>query len=231
VSVRAAVVLPAAGGGRRFGGVLKPFVELAGEPVLLHALRPFLDDPRIHAAIVALPAEVMKSPPDWLLRLDARVVLVEGGAERGDSVRAALAAVPADIEVVLVHDAARPLVSADVVRRAIDAAGEGRSVVVAAPASDTVQQVDETGRIRATPDRSTLWLAQTPQAFPRDVLMAAYERAAQVGIRATDDAALVQAAGGIVEVIEGERENLKLTVPSDHIIAEALLRARRQTAP
>lgn len=226
MSSRAAVVVPAAGGGRRFGGAFKPFLDLAGEPVLSRALRPFLADPRILLAVVALPAGSVEDAPEWLRTLDARVKLIEGGEERGDSVRAALRAVPADIDVVLVHDAARPLVPQDVVRRAIDAAASGRSVIAAVPATDTVQEVDANRIIVSTPDRSRLWLAQTPQAFPRDVIVRAYERAAQSGDRATDDAAVVRLAGGSVEVIEGHHENLKLTVPADRIVAEALLRAR-----
>lgn len=226
MSVRAAVIVPAAGGGRRFGGVFKPFLDLGGEPVLSRALRPFLADPRVTLAVVALPAGSVDDAPEWLRTLDARVMLVEGGEERGDSVRAALHVVPSDIDVVLVHDAARPLVPADVVRRAIDAAASGRSVIAAVPATDTVQEVDASRAIVATPDRSRLWLAQTPQAFPRDVIVRAYEHAARAGERATDDAAVVRLAGGTVEVIDGHRENLKLTVPADRIVAEALLRAR-----
>lgn len=226
MSTRAAVVIPAAGGGRRFGGVFKPFVDLAGEPVLLRTLRPFLQDERIVAAVVALPAEVLEMPPEWLCDLDPRISLVEGGHERGESVRAALAAVPADVDVVLVHDAARPLVSADVIDRAIVAAARGECVIAAVPATDTVQIIDGDERIVSTPHRSTLRMAQTPQAFPRDVIAHAYERAADEGIDATDDATLVLRAGGTVRVIEGDPHNLKLTVPADLIVAEALLRAR-----
>jgi 2-C-methyl-D-erythritol 4-phosphate cytidylyltransferase len=227
VTARAAVVIPAAGVGRRFGGVLKPFADLAGQPVLQHTLSSFLADPRVRRIVIALPNDVADEPPAWLATIDARVTLVRGGAERGDSVHAALRALPDDIDVVLVHDAARPLVSADLIDRAIRAAAAGESVIAAVPATDTVQQVDTERRIVATPDRATLWLAQTPQAFPRDVIVTAYNRAAAEDVRATDDAALVLRYGGTVRVIEGEPENVKITVPIDHVVAEALLLARR----
>ena len=226
MSARVAVVIPAAGAGRRFGGILKPFADLAGQPVLRRTLAPFLEDPRVHIIVVALPQIVADQPPVWLTNLDPRIALVPGGAERGDSVHAALRALPEGIDVVLVHDAARPLVGRDVIDRAIRAATAGECVIAAVPATDTVQQVDAQRRIVATPDRARLWLAQTPQAFPRDVIVAAYDRAAAEDVRATDDAALVLRYGGTVRVIEGNRENVKITVPADHIVAETLLRAR-----
>ncbi len=224
--MRAAVLVPAAGAGRRMGGAHKPTLELAGEPLLLHALRPFLALREIVQVIVALPAALASAPPAWLVGLDPRVQVVAGGAERGDSVRAALSATRADVDVVLVHDAARPLVTRGLVERALAAAGAGRSVVPGVPPTDTVQQVDEAGAIVATPDRSRLRAVQTPQAFPRAVLVDAYARAAADGVRATDDAALVARCGVPVEVIEGEVENLKVTTPADLVVAAALL-ARR----
>jgi 2-C-methyl-D-erythritol 4-phosphate cytidylyltransferase len=226
VSTRVAVVIPAAGAGRRFGAP-KPFADLAGQPVLRHTLTPFLDDPRVRSIVIALPLAVAHQPPAWLAHLDARISLVPGGAERGDSVHAALRALPEDIDVVLVHDAARPLVSGAVIDRAIRAAAAGECAIAAVPATDTVQEVDAQLRIVATPDRTSLWLAQTPQAFPRAVIVAAYDRAATEDVRATDDAALVLRYGGTVRIIEGDRENVKITVPADHIVAEALLHARR----
>lgn len=219
-------MIPAAGAGRRFGGALKPFADLAGQPVLRRALVPFLEDPRVSRIVVALPEAMVKDPPAWLTELDARITLVPGGSERGDSVHAALRALPDEINVVLVHDAARPLVSSAVIDRAIRAAMAGDCVIAAVPATDTVQQVDAQRRIVATPDRSSLWLAQTPQAFPRDVIVAAYNHAAAEDVRATDDAALVLRYGGTVRIIEGDPENVKITVPADHIVAEALLHAR-----
>ncbi len=223
---RAAVLVPAAGAGRRMGGARKPMLELAGEPLLLHAIRPFLTFPEVKQVIVALPADSAKDPPAWLTALDARVRVVAGGAERGDSVRAALAATDEEVDVVLVHDAARPLIRREVIERALAAAEQGRSVIAAVPLADTVQQVDPGGVITDTPDRAQLRAAQTPQAFPRGILVDAYARAAAEGIAATDDAALVARCGVPVGTIEGDVENLKVTTPADLVVAEALL-ARR----
>ena len=228
--MRAAVVIAAGGSGRRMGGIRKQFAELLGEPILLHSLRPFLAHPMLERAVVALPAEDAADPPSWLTRLDDRVHVVAGGAERGESVHRGLEAVSETVDIVLVHDAARPLVTVEVIDRAIDVAAEGVGAVVAIPASDTLKEVAADGRIVGTPDRSRLWAAQTPQAFPRAQLLDAYRRAAREGVQATDDAALVERFGGTVKVVEGSAENLKVTRPTDLIVAEALLRARAATA-
>lgn len=222
--MRAGVVVPAGGQGRRMGGRAKPFLEIAGEPVLARALRPFLAQPEVVAVVVALPAAAAAAPPDWLLALDPRIRIVEGGAERGDSVQRGLTALPDELDVIAVHDAARPLVSVAVVARALAAAAGGLNVVVAVPVTDTIKEVDEGGRIVSTPDRRRLWAAQTPQAFPAAVLREAYRRAAEAGALATDDAALVARYGGTVVVLEGEPTNLKITTETDLAVAEALAR-------
>lgn len=212
------------------GGFRKQYAELLGEPILLRSLRPFLDHPAVACAVVALPAEDAADPPGWLKALDERVVVVAGGAERGDSVRCGLEAVPEAVDVVLVHDAARPLVTVEVIDRALSVAARGVGVVVAMPVADTLKEVDDEGRVVSTPDRARLWAAQTPQAFPRTMLLDAYRRAAEAGVHATDDAALVERYGGRVVVVEGSAENLKVTRPADLIVAEALLRARGEVA-
>jgi len=223
--MRTGVVLAAAGRGTRLGGHRKPFMELAGEPVLARALRPFLQHPSVEIIVVALPAAEVAAPPAWLAALDPRIRLVAGGEERGDSVRCGLEALPAELDVIVVHDAARPLVSAAVVDRAITAAARGLGVVVAVPVTDTIKEVDADGRIVGSPERSRLWAAQTPQAFPASLLRAAYRQAKQEGISATDDAALVAHCGGTVVVIEGDPGNLKITTQADLVLAAALLRS------
>ena len=223
MSPRVSVVIPAAGVGRRMGGRPKALLELGGQPLLRRTLAPFLADPRVLRIAVALGPDVHASPPDWLALLAPGVRVVAGGARRGDSVHAGLLALDSDTEVVLVHDAARPLVTRAVIDRTIAAAAEGRCVIAAVPAVDTVQEVDDECRIVRTPDRSRLWLAQTPQAFPYAILIDAYERAARDGVSATDDAALVAHYGAPVHVVEGDAANLKITVPADFLLAEALL--------
>jgi 2-C-methyl-D-erythritol 4-phosphate cytidylyltransferase len=220
------VVVPAGGSGRRIGGVPKAFLPIAGEPMLLHALRPFLAHRRVTSIVIALRAEDASTPPGWLTRLDSRVRLVTGGVERADSVRAGLAVVPDDANVILIHDAARPLVTAHVIDLAIEAADSGNCAVIGVPVTDTLQQVDEANRIVSTPERRWLWHAQTPQAFPRDTIVQAYRRAAREAVSATDDSTLVLRYGGSVVMIQGDPGNLKITTQADIVIAEALLRAR-----
>lgn len=230
MSPRVAVVIPAGGAGRRMGGIRKQYLELLGEPVLLHTLRPFLEHPAVTYIVVALPADDAADPPPWLRALDPRLRLVAGGQERGDSVHRALDAVPDSVDVVLVHDAARPLITREVIDRTIRIAATGVGAVAAIPVTDTLKAVDDQAQVVATPDRARLRHAQTPQAFPRRLIVDAYRRAARDGVRGTDDASLVERYGGRVLVVEGSPENLKVTNPEDVIVAEALLRARTGAA-
>ncbi len=201
-------------------GVRKQYTELDGEPVLLRSLRPFLEHPEVEWVVVALPADDVGHPP---FELPDDVIVVAGGAERGDSVRRGLAAVPTDAEAVLIHDAARPLLPAAVVERVLRAIGPGTGAIAAVPVADTLKRVDD-HRITETVDRDALWRAQTPQGFPRAMIVDAYERAAADGMAATDDAALVERYGGRVVVVEGDTRNLKITRPEDLRLAEHLLR-------
>ena len=220
-----AVVIPAAGSGRRMGGVPKPWIELDGEPVLLRSLRPFMEHPRVQWLVVALREEDAAAPPDWLRDLDRRVTLVIGGAERAASVMRALEHVPDDAAVVLVHDAARPLVTRELIDRTLAAVDEHTGAIAALPLSDTVKRVVG-GRVVETPDRSELYRAQTPQAFPTRMLRDAYRAAAMLGRLGTDDASVVERFGGHIAVVEGDPDNLKVTEPGDVAIASTLL-ARR----
>lgn len=208
------------------GAVRKQYLELAGEPVLLRALRPFLHRRDVEWIVVALPREDVAAPPEWLAGADPRIHLVAGGHERTDSVRAALAMVPEEADIVLVHDAARPLLDADVVERVIEGAAKGTGAVAAVPVTDTLKRVDGGGRVLETPDRGPLWRAQTPQGFPRALLVEAHRRAEADGATATDDAALVERVGGEVVVVLGSETNLKITRPSDLALARAILEGR-----
>ncbi|MDB4948761.1 MAG: ispD [Gemmatimonadetes bacterium] len=218
----AAAVIVAGGAGTRLGGaVRKQYLELAGEPVLLRALRPFVDHPGIASVVAVLPPDDAAHPPSWLTAL--RVTVVPGGAERGDSVWNGLQAIPASVGRVLVHDGARPLVTRAVIDRVLAACGEG-GAIAAVQATDTIKQVDAEGRITGTPDRRALWQAQTPQGFPAARLLDAYRRARAEGVLATDDAAVYERYAGPVRVVLGAAENLKVTRPGDLEIAELLLR-------
>jgi 2-C-methyl-D-erythritol 4-phosphate cytidylyltransferase len=219
---RAAAIVVAGGSGRRMGGsVRKQYLEIAGEPVLLHALRPFLDHPRVARTVVVLPPDDAADPPSFLR--DLPIEIVPGGVERGDSVWSGLQAVEEDdgIDAVLIHDGARPFVTRGVIDRVLDACVEG-GAIAAVPVTDTIKEVADDGTIAGTPDRSRLWQAQTPQGFPRFGITHAYRLARIDGVAATDDAALFERYVGPVRVVMGSHRNFKVTQPGDLAVAEAL---------
>ncbi len=202
-------VVVAAGSGARFGGA-KQFAVVRGLTVLqrsVAALAPFVEG----LVVVVPPGEVGLHP----VEVGVPVVACAGGATRSESVRHGLECVPASVEIVLVHDAARPLVSADVIGRVIDTVRAGADAVVPAVAvTDTVRSV-EGGVV----DRSKLVAVQTPQGFRAEVLRGAHA----AGVEGTDDAGVVEAAGGTVTVVNGDPSNIKITTPADLVVAEALL--------
>lgn len=219
----------AAGRGARLGGTPKQFRDLAGVPVLLRALRPFTSHGDVACTVVALPAAEAAAPPEWLQSLvGARLRIVAGGEARGDSVRAALAVLPAECTVVLVHDGARPLVSLDTIDAVLALARRGGGAVAAVPLGDTLKEVSdgpESSTVRRTIPRVGLWRAQTPQGFPRALLERATQAAHADGVQGTDDAELVERIGGVVQVVPDQSTNLKLTTQGDFALAEALLRS------
>jgi 2-C-methyl-D-erythritol 4-phosphate cytidylyltransferase len=221
--MKAGAIIPAAGSGERMGGTRKAFLELSGKPLLQHCLESFFAADSIAHIAIALPADAVHDLPAWLR--DDRITVVPGGAQRADSVRAGLQALPADVDVIVIHDAARPLVSAEMIERVIEAAAGGVSAAIALQVTDTLHEVDAQQQIVSTPDRARFWRAQTPQAFPRAALEAAYARTTNVSA-ATDEAGMVAAAGLPVRMLHGEVWNIKITTPEDVALAEATL-ARR----
>ncbi len=209
-------IVVAGGSGRRFGQ-LKQFADLGGRPVLEWAVAACR--PRSAGVVLVLPAAPGGHDPHGA---DA---VVAGGATRADSVRCGLAAVPSDAEVIVVHDAARPLASPALFAAVIDAvtAGGADGAVPGVPPSDTIKAVDQSGHVTSTLDRATLVAVQTPQAFRAAVLRRAHRDAPA---DATDDAMLVEALGGTVRVVPGEPGNLKITGPDDLAAAERLLAPR-----
>ena len=225
-------IVVAGGSGRRFGQ-LKQFSGLSGRPVLewaVEACRP------VSAGVVlVLPAEAVGSSGSDMHGAD---VVVTGGPTRAESVRRGLAGVPADADVIVVHDAARPLASTETfvaVLAALDEDGVA-GVVPGLPPSDTIKAVDEGGNVTETLDRSTLVAVQTPQAFRAAVLRSAHARDSGVGgsgdraaaAPATDDAMLVEAGGGRVRVVPGQLDNIKITTTDDLDAAERLISSRRR---
>ena len=218
---RPGAVIVAAGEGRRFGGaVAKQFREIDGVPILLRAVRAFADHPAIGSIVVVLPLADVASPPAWLTALGVRTVA--GGAQRNDSVRCGLAALPPYADPVLIHDGARPLISADVIGRVIEAAQTGTGAVPAIPATDTLKEVDGDGRVVRTVDRARIWHAQTPQGFPRTMIDRVHQLAHEADFTGTDDASLCEHFGEPVRIVDGSSENLKVTRPADLVVAGAL---------
>ena len=221
----AVALLVAAGTGERLGyGRPKALVPLAGRPMLEWSLDALREVPEVAEIVVALPAEALDSAP-------AGVVAVTGGAVRSASVRAALNAA-AGHDPVIVHDAARPLVEASIFRRVLAelAESDADAVIAAVRVADTIKEVEAGGReVVHTPARERLWAVQTPQAFRRAALDAALTAASDALLaRATDDAWLIEQAGGRVRVVEGSHQNLKVTTPLDLRVAELLLQERRR---
>jgi len=182
----------------------------------------FLEHADVDEIIVALPEELAARPPAYLLDTAKQLRVVAGGARRQDSVAAAFRAVSDRADVVVIHDAARPFASADLIARTIAAAAESGAALAAIEARDTVKQVRDR-LVQQTLDRHTIFLAQTPQAFRRDVL----RDALAVGGDATDEAALAERAGHPVRIVEGEASNIKITTPDDLPIAEAISRGAK----
>jgi 2-C-methyl-D-erythritol 4-phosphate cytidylyltransferase/2-C-methyl-D-erythritol 2,4-cyclodiphosphate synthase len=219
----AIAILPAAGRGTR-AGVAKQFLELAGRPLLVHAAAAAAACPDIGGLVIAAPA----GEEDRVRRLleahglGAKLVaVVPGGAERADSVRAALAAA-AGAPLVAVHDAARPFATPGLFARTLAAARVHGAAIAAVPATDTVKRAGGE-RVRETLDRREIWLAQTPQCFRTELLLAAYDRAGPAAGRATDEANLVEALGHPVALVPGEKENFKVTDPADLDRARSIL--------
>jgi 2-C-methyl-D-erythritol 4-phosphate cytidylyltransferase len=218
------VVIVAGGSGTRAGdGELKQFRWVAGKPMLLHSVQTFMARPDVGTVVVVLPAQYAGDPPPWLFQCDVDRLLVSlGGRTRSESVANGLDDLPDEAEVVLVHDAARPLVGAATIDRVVSAVRAGRSAIAALPVVDTLKQVDHDGRIVATVSRDNLWRAQTPQGFPRRVLVDAHRRAKADRIEATDDAALLERLGIHVEVVQGSERALKVTDAGDFARVDAL---------
>lgn len=216
-------IIAAGGRGARFGGGQpKQLFTLAGRPLLQRSVEAFARSSAVHDIVVALPSELMAAPPVYLASIAKRVELVEGGERRQDSVARAFARIGERADIVVIHDAARPLVSDDLIRRTVEAAAQFGAAIAALPARDTVKRADAQQMIAATLPREEIFLAQTPQAFRADVLRAALALSTRDS-HATDEAMLVEQAGHRVRLIEGDPRNLKITTPDDLAIAEVLL--------
>ncbi len=227
--MRTAAIVPAAGRGERLGpGGPKALRLLGGVPLLVHAVRALVQSRLVDIVVVAAPPGDVIAVRGLLHdhELPKAVEVVAGGETRQESVRRALVSLPEDVDVVLVHDAARPLVPVELVDAVAQAVRDGAEAVVPTLLlSDTVKRVDGHGDVVGTLDRGTLRAVQTPQGFRRSALERSY--VAADGAAVTDDAGLAERAGVVVTTIRGSAEALKVTHPIDLVFAEALLARRR----
>ncbi|MFC5954711.1 2-C-methyl-D-erythritol 4-phosphate cytidylyltransferase [Streptomyces pratens] len=235
-TARTAAVIPAAGRGVRLGpGAPKALRTLGGTPMLIHAVRAMADSRAVSLVVVVAPpedaAEVRTLLDAHALPDRTEFVVVPGGETRQESVKLGLDVLPPGFDIVLVHDAARPLVPVDTVDAVVEAVRDGAPAVVPAlPLADTVKQVEpaavpgEPEPVVATPDRSLLRAVQTPQGFDRDTLVRAHET---VTDNVTDDASMIEQLGLAVVTVPGHEEAFKVTRPLDLVLAEAVLARRR----
>jgi 2-C-methyl-D-erythritol 4-phosphate cytidylyltransferase len=223
------VVIVAAGASTRTEGAeLKQFRWVAGKPMLLHSVQRFMEREDVAMVVCVLPKSHAGDPPPWLFQCDIDRLLVSvGGRERGESVLNGLEDLPPEIRIVLVHDAARPMVDSATIERVVAKAREGVGAVPALPATDTIKEVDDTGAIVRTPDRTRLVHAQTPQGFPRAMIEEAYLRAKANRVRATDDAALCERIGARIVVVEGSATGMKVTTDEDFARLDGLVKLVR----
>jgi 2-C-methyl-D-erythritol 4-phosphate cytidylyltransferase/2-C-methyl-D-erythritol 2,4-cyclodiphosphate synthase len=229
--VHVSAIIAAGGRGARVGGERpKQFLPLGGRPILQRSVEAFLLHDRIAEVVVALPPDLVDDVPDYLKTGIKPVAIIDGGARRQDSVANAFALVASRADIVVIHDAARPLVSADLIRRTLDAAVEHGAAIAAQPATDTVKRGDGDGVIVDTLPRGEIFMAQTPQAFRVAVLRDALALA-RGAAEATDEATLVERAGHRVQLVVGDTQNMKITTADDLALAERLFGPATQSPP
>lgn len=223
-----AAIIVAGGSGSRMGSkIKKQYLKIQDKEILAHTVECFNAMPEIHQIIVVTAKEDIEYV-DTLLKktyhLNKVKDIVEGGKERQDSVYEGIKCISDEVKYVIVHDGARPLITKEVILKALNKAYEHKASIVAVPVKDTIKVVNSNKEVEDTPRRETLWSVQTPQIFEKELIIEAYTQAKMQGIAATDDSMLVEALGVSVYVVEGEYTNIKITTPEDLIMAENILK-------
>jgi len=232
--MKVTAVIPAAGAGKRMiprpdtGGVKKQFLEINGKPLLSITVSVFEECQSIDDIIVVAAPDDIEAVRSMLKDFRKVRDIVEGGPERQDSVYNGLKDISkeSDDDLVVIHDGARPLVTKEIISKAVTEARVSKAVVVGVPAKDTIKTVSAKNFTLETLDRGSLWLVQTPQVFQLSVIKQAYERAQKINYRATDDSKLVERMGIPVKMITGSYDNIKITTIEDVAIAESILNRR-----
>lgn len=230
-------IIPAAGSARRMNaGINKIWLPLVGKSILEHVLRAFQDCQAIAHTVLAVNFSEKQKITDFIHQskeIDVdKFSIITGGDERQDSVACGLdflinwAGWHAERKIVLIHDAARALITAELINIAIEQCLTYNAVGVAVPVKDTIKQIDGAGFVRLTPDRSTLWAVQTPQVFDFELLSGCYRQVTALNRKFTDDCSVVEYCGHRVKLVEGSYENIKITTPEDLVLAEAIIRRK-----
>ena len=233
-STKTFALIPAAGMGKRMGASInKQYLQLDGMPIVARTISVFEQSPFIDAIYLVIPeAEIPYCREHVIAACGFRKVveIIPGGKERQNSVMNGLRAMRqhlADDDVVVIHDGVRPLITAELLQESIELARRSDGALVAVPAKDTIKTVCD-GIVINTPDRETLWQAQTPQSFRFGVIFNAHRSAEQDRYIGTDDASLVERMGGAVRIVRGDYRNIKITTPEDLILAESFLADERK---
>ncbi|MFC4765974.1 2-C-methyl-D-erythritol 4-phosphate cytidylyltransferase [Effusibacillus consociatus] len=221
-----AIVVAAGTGSRMKSDVKKTYMEIAGVPLIIRTLRALEESSLIKEIVLVVGEEDLDDAKSLMDQYGIRRVIryAAGGPERQDSVRNGLQAVDDSVELVLVHDGARPFINAAEIDRVIQSAAEYGAATIGTPVKDTIKKV-ENGFVAETIPRQALYAVQTPQAFQAKLLRESHKKASESGYRSTDDASLVEWTGHSVRIVEGSYRNIKITTPEDLIIAEAFLRS------
>jgi 2-C-methyl-D-erythritol 4-phosphate cytidylyltransferase len=202
--------------------------------VLAHTLEVFEKSGFISEIIVVINKEEHKQFDECILtpyRFQKIKSVVDGGADRQESVYNGLKKVSSNAELVCVHDGARPFVTVDIIKESVSAAGISGAACAGVPVKDTIKQADKRGVVEKTLDRRLLWAVQTPQAFKKEILINAHEKALSDGFRGTDDCVLVERLGHTVQMVMGSYSNIKITTPEDLVFAEAIAKAGLSESP
>ena len=223
-----ATVIVAAGSGERMQGTDKIMTELGGKPAVMHAITAFEAADRVDEIVLVVRREQVQTMMDLVGQYGLQKVknIVPGGKTRIISVQNGLKAISRKTTLAAIHDGARPLVTPELIDQTVKTAGRTGAAAPGIPVKDTIKQVDKDGKVLSTPEREQLRAVQTPQVFDKTILLAAWKKATEEGKEYTDDCGAVEALGKVVYLTEGSEENLKLTTPTDLILAERILAGR-----